>query len=118
MRRGMYLPASTSCQAVTSSSSMIEGKVVPSGPGTSLSNSPLFMLALLRPCRRSGRCRNQLHPHFPALRGGHSRPVRGLAHEPAGWRAVGDEDHPGGDLAILAKEGGLTDLGANSNGGS
>src|SRR5262249_40287410 len=53
---------------------------------------------------------DRLDLHLPALGRGHPRPVRFAAHQPASRRPVGDENHPPGDLPLLAPEGGLATI--------
>src|SRR5262245_51935862 len=60
-----------------------------------------------RRCRVAYRSRHRLHFDLPPLGGGHPRPVSAASHEPAGWGAVGDEDHSQRDLPLGALEGGL-----------
>src|SRR5262245_18963880 len=69
------------------------------------------------PAKSVGRLRRDyLDLHFPALGSWHPRPIGVPAHESAGWRAVGDEEHPERDVAFLALERGLAVLRADAEG--
>jgi len=47
-------------------------------------------------------CIQGLHLNLPALGGGHPGPIGSLSHESAGWRAIGNEDHPAGYLPVFS----------------
>src|SRR5882672_1223373 len=120
----MKRPGAISSQAGTSPDAALSAGCtidVPSGPAISSSvgfmmTYPFLPLAAEQPSGTPGLLRrkrllNRLDFDFPALRGRHAGAVSRLAHEFAGRRSVGYEDHPSGNLAFLAQKNGLAVVG-------